>query len=568
MSRWSRRLPWLGAALGVLWFVAVGGGPTLDPTNLDWAGSGDLAQHVLGWLHFRDAPWRFPLGSTPTLMHPLPMMVGFTDSNPWVAIALKPFSRWMPVDFQFIGPWLALCFALQGWMGVKLMELLTPGALQRLLGAALFVLAPVLLHRTGHDTLCAHWMLLAMFWLHLRPRADARAAWRALGWAFALNVLAAGIHPYLMAMLFVLTLSLLFTVTRLEHHLSWRSAGAALAGLLAAVGVVFVVLGYVGQGVSTGGSGFGHFSADMLTLFNPMGWSLLIPGFSTGPGQYEGFGYLGTGVLALGLVAVLAGRPSRWWPQAKAELKALRPLLLALLALTLLAFSSVMTMAGKPVLSMRTLTEPLLPLLAPFRSSGRFIWPLHYGLLLGILALVSWRWRQHPRVLTALLLGAVLFQGLDGQNIWDRGRFSGSTWPRLEAQAWQSLDPFYRHIVLFPPSIFGADPPCDNQTFPEYAYVRFGDLAYRRGMTTNSLYPARLDKPRIEAYCEALRSEISSGRFAEDTVYVVSKKELAAFQRPELTCGELDGYTVCVAAKQGQFQEALARASAAQEAGQ
>ncbi len=560
-DRWERRLPWLGAALGLLWFLALGGAPALDPTNLHWLGGGDHAQHTLGWLHFRNAPWSFPLGSIPSLMHPIPLTVGFTDSNPWVALALKPFSRWMPQDFQFIGPWLALCLALQGWMGVKLMGLFTRDVPQRLLGAALFVLSPVLLFRFGHDTLCAHWLLLAMLWLHLRPREDVQQARRTVGQALALNVLAAGIHPYLEAMVLTLTVALLFKLVRRERLLSWRFAGAALATTLGVVGALFVAFGYVGQGISTGTNGFSYYSADLLAPINPSGASRMMDGFPMGSGQYEGFGYIGTGFLALAAV-VLLWSPWRSWPRVKEGLGAQTPLLLSVLALSVLAFSSVVTVTGRPVLTWRALAEPLLPLLAPFRSSGRFIWLLDYALMTGLVALVTWRWRQSPRVVTALLLGAVLLQALDTNNLWARSSFHKGTWPRLQAPEWERVDPFYRHIVLFPPAIVGARTPCVSGTFPDDAYVHFGDLAYRKGMTTNSAYAARLDEARVASVCEALRAEVESGRFAEDTLYVVGERELESFRRPEagLTCGVLDGYTVCVSAKQGGFQEALTHA--------
>lgn len=555
---WDRLVPWLGAALGALWFLLVGGGPTINPTNLDWVGGGDTAQHVLGWLHFRNAPWSLPLGRTPSLMYPLFTTVGYTDSNPWVSVALKPFSRWLPQDFQFIGLWFLLCFSLQGWMGVKLMELVTPRRLPRLLGAALFVMSPVLLFRTGHDTLCAHWLILATLWLCLRPRADRRAAWRSVGVAFALNVLAAGIHPYLEVMVFTLTAAMFLSLAKVERLLSWRSAGAALAGVLVAVGGTFVLFGYVGQGVSLApDSGFGHFSSDMLTLINPMGWSRLLPGLPIRPGQYEGFGYLGTGSLALAVV--LLWKPWRWWPRAKAELKVRWPVVLVVSALAVFAFSTVMTVAGKPVISMRSLAEPLLPLLSPFRASGRFIWVFNYAVLTGILALIAWRLRERPHVLTGLLLGAVLLQALDTHEVWKRGSFWGAPWPRLQAPAWESLDPFYRHIALVPPSLEGAIDACVSETFPKNAYVRFGDLAYRRGMTTNSVYSARLDAAKVHSTCEALRADVRGGRFSDDTLYVVGQEEQESFRRAEaqLTCGVLDGYTVCVSAKEGRFREAL-----------
>ncbi|NMO20994.1 hypothetical protein HPC49_03070 [Pyxidicoccus fallax] len=562
-SRWSAWGPWLGAALGIAWMLVVGGARVLDPTSLDSVGGGDHAQHVLGWLHFRNAPWGFPLGHIPTLNHPLTTTVGFTDSNPWVSFALKPFSGWLPQDFQFIGPWFVLCFALQGWMGVKLMERLTPRLSQRLLGAALFVMAPVLLGRHGHDTLCAHWLILGLLWLHLRPRADARAARRDVAWAFAFVVLAAGIHPYLLVMVLTLALALLYTLVRRERLLTWRGGAGVLAGLLGVVGALFVLLGYVGQGPSLAADlSFGHFSANVLTLVDPMGWSRLLPSIPVGAGQYEGFGYLGTGTLLL--AGVLLWKRADWWPRAKAEWKARRPLGVAVLLLTLLAISTVVQVAGWKVLSLRGLTKALLPVLAPFRASGRFIWVLDYTLLTGVLALVVWRWRQQPRTATGLLLAAVVLQFLDTGDVWWRGRFGGEPWPRLRAAAWEELDPSYRHVVLYPPFVMAWAEPCVANTFPQNVYVSFGDLAYRKGMTTNSAYVARFDAPRMKAVCEALREDVRNGRFAEDTVYVVDEKERAAFQRPEagLTCGVLDGYYVCVAAKEGRFREALRSAAA------
>jgi hypothetical protein len=203
--------------------------------------------------------------------------------------------------------------------------------------------------------------------------------------------------------------------------------------------------------------------------------------------------------------------------------------------------------------------------LETFRSSGRFIWPLHYAVLTGIIALVVWRWRQRPAVATGVLLGAVLLQILDASDFWERASFRGEPWPRLRAPEWASVDPLYRHIVLFPPYIEDSQVPCVRSTFPEDAHARFGDLAYRKGMTTNSGHAARLDEASVLAVCQSLRADVESGRLAEDTLYVVDAPERARFQRlgPGVTCGMLDGFTICVAAKEGQFREALLRAASA-----
>ncbi|MCE9667734.1 DUF6311 domain-containing protein [Myxococcus stipitatus] len=551
-------LPGCGAVLGLLWFLALGGGRALDPTYLDWLGWGDFAQHVLGWLFFREAPWGFPLGKTPDLMRPLTMTVGLSDSNPWVSLALKPFARWLPRDFQFIGPWLALCLALQGVMGVKVMALFTPRAAQQLLGAALFVLAPVLVFRFGHDTLSAHWMLTALLYLSLRPRADARAAWRTLGWVLALNALGAGTHPYLEVMLFALSLALLVSLVWPERLLTWREAGAAFAVGSLVVGGLFVAFGYVGQDVRGGVSGFGVYSADMLALINPMRWSRVLPGLPAREEQYEGFGYLGTGTLALACIALL-GHPPMGWRQARAFAKSRLPLLVATALLTLLAFSTTVTLGATTVLTMRKLAEPLMPVLGVFRASGRFIWPLHYLVLTGILALAVWRWRARPALGTAVLLGAVALQVLDTQELWTQNSFRVAPWPRLQAPEWEHLDASFRHVALVPPSIHGSEEPCVQSAFAQEDYVRLGDLAYRKGMTTNSGYAARLNEKHVARVCEALKADVEHGQLAEDTLYVVDPPMLEPFLRQgeRVTCGELEGFILCVATREGRFREVL-----------
>lgn len=550
--------PLLAAGFGLLWYLAVGGGPTLNPTHLDWLG-GDFAQHALGWMHFRDAPWGFPLGKTPSLLRPLPMTVALSDSNPWVSLALKPFARWLPRDFQFIGPWLALCFMLQGWLGARLTGLFTPSFLQRFLGGALFVLAPVLLYRTGHDTLCAQWLLTGMLWLNLRPRAGREEAWTSLAWALLLNALASGIHPYLEVMVFALTLSLLATVTWKERHLSRRAAALALAVLSAVPAALFVAFGYVGLGVRSGSAGFGHFSSDLLTLVNPMDYSRVLPGLPTGAGQYEGFGYLGTGVLALAVAAFWQSRGTA--PQVREQLRARAPLVVVLLLLALLAHSSVLTVAGATVLSIRKVVAPLLPLLSPFRASGRFIWPLHYAVLTGLVAFTLWRWRQRPAVATGMLLGAVLLQALDTTSLWTRNHFAPVAWPRLAAPEWALVDASYRHLVLVPPYVHLSESPCVRSAFVERDYVSFGDLAYRQGLTTNSGYPARLSEARVTEVCESLLADVARGQLTSDTVYVVDPARLDAFQRlgDAVTCGTVEGFHVCVTRRAGAFPEALSR---------
>ena len=86
----------------------------------------------------------------------------------------------------------------------------------------------------------------------------------------------------------------------------WRARlvsvrAAAIAAVATTVGVIgiFGAIGYFGD-TKTGASGFGQYSADLLTLVNPDQFSRLLTRFRIANEQWEGLGFLGLG----GLVAV------------------------------------------------------------------------------------------------------------------------------------------------------------------------------------------------------------------------------------------------------------------------
>ena len=150
----------LGALIGASFFLWIAGTRALDPGEIGWLMRYDWPIHFFGWHFFRSEPWHVPPGLLNSYYTPIGTAIGFTDSIPLVAFALKPFSAWLPATFQYIGPWLCLCFTLQGAFGAWLMSQWTPRAWVQATGAAFFVLVPALLIRIGHPSLCAHWLLL------------------------------------------------------------------------------------------------------------------------------------------------------------------------------------------------------------------------------------------------------------------------------------------------------------------------------------------------------------------------------------------------------------------------
>ena len=255
-------------------------------------------------------------------------------------------------------------FFLQGWFGVKIVQALSPNPLIQILGGACFILDPVLLWRIGHDSLCAHWLILGVIWLHLRSWPEGQTLRRVLAIALGFCVISAGVHPYLATMVLALALALVCKLHWVDHSLSTREM-AIWGGMysVATLGV-FAALGYIRSGISWGANGFGEYSADLLTLINPFG-SRLLPAFPGTPGQYEGFGYVGSGVLVLSVI----GMALIWYNRSVLRSRSLKPwvpLGICVALLAVFALSSTVTLAGIPILTLGHLYRLFTDLTFPY----------------------------------------------------------------------------------------------------------------------------------------------------------------------------------------------------------
>jgi Family of unknown function (DUF6311) len=541
----------IGGLLGLAWFTLVFGPSILNPTYLGWVMQGDGAQHVLGWLFFRHEPWSWPLGSVSSFPYPIGTTVGYTDSIPWVAILAKAISPFLPEDFQYIGLWLAVCFFLQGWFGVRIVQELSPHPLIHILGGACFILDPVLLWRIGHDSLCAHWLILGLIWLHLRLWPEGRTPHWALAMTLGFCLISAGVHPYLAMMVLGLALALVCKFHWVDHSLSARQMVLWGGGCGAATLGVFAALGYIGSGISWGAKGFGEYSADLLTLVNPAGTSRFLPALPSAPGQYEGFGYVGSGVLILGVIgiaiiwynpSILGGRSLKSWV----------PLGICTALLAFFALSSRVTFAGKPILTLGHFYRPFLDIIAPFRTSGRFIWPLHYVSITTTLALWIVSFKTSTLIIYIVFSIIIISQILDYRGPflqWYHGYHQRKQPFTLQVDDWRHAKGLYKHMVLYPPQIIGGDlPGCVMPEFEMDYYVPLAYQAYRLNMTFNNGYFARIDANKGRKYCKELHESMAVGRFDEDTIYVIHSQywDLLKIHTPKITCGRLNDHIVCI----------------------
>ena len=507
----------LAAFLGATFFLWLFGVRPLDPTNIGWLMHGDPAQHYLGWVFFRGESWHWPPGRIENFGAPVGTGIVFTDSIPLLAFLFKPFSPWLPAEFQYFGAWILICYMLSAIFGWRLMARATPYVWLRALGTLFFLMSPAMLLRAyGHESLMAHWLLLAGLDRYAAP-------WRGGVW-LVLMVLAVLVHPYLFLMTLALAAAALIRAIIAEKssvRLLWQVAFGAI--------VVLMVMWGAGHFIATSrqltAEGYGHYSANLLTYIDPMDWrdflhsygrdtagkhewsQFLKPRKQSTIGQYEGFAYFGLGALMLAAFAFahLLAQPSRW-----RELQLWLPLLAVCITLFAAALSYKITL-GDRVLTEIPWPPAILDALAIFRASGRFVWPLYYLLLWAVLAAIV-RYCP-PRLATVLLIIgiALQFNDLRGKFAEFRHEFRHQPiWQTpLKNPLWEQAAEHYHNISVIPPQPAGD------------AYIPLAHLAARHGVSIDIGYVARPDNAALKAYADKQSAEIAGGHLSSDTLYIL-----------------------------------------------
>lgn len=541
MSRW----PISGALLGVFAFVALYGFAILDPTNIAWLLHGDPAQHYLGFAFFRDAPWDWPIGRIPQFGMPSGTSIVYTDSIPLLAILLKPVSAWLPTDFQYFGLWMALCYGLYGYFSARLLGRLGLSGTHRWLAVLVLLTSPALALRAyGHEALMAHWLLLACFDAVLAERSR---------WHWPLLAVAGLVHAYWVVLLLPFAL-----LGWWRQPVSWRHH---LSGLTLFITVLAAAGYFTAQPTQLVAEGYGHYSANLLAFLDPMDWraflehygrpladtgewSRLLPALGQATwGQYEGFAYLGAGVLLLWVLAITLGVADSVLGKAPViERSATQPMNLLLLLLVVAALMFVYALSSRITLGTRILADPDLPaglleVLGVFRSTGRFVWPLAILIPLWALAALARRVANLP---LALILAIVLI--LQAWDLSDKRaefvrRFAPGglgQMPAYDAPAWKAAA-CYRHLVVVPSSLEGD------------AWIKPALFAARHHQSINLAYVARADAMTLATAERDWRYALLAGNLRPDTAYLLHEEDLLASMpvklNPLATRLQADGYT-------------------------
>jgi hypothetical protein len=474
----------------------------------------DVAQHISGLKYYLGEPWTFPVFDVRALRAPGGTNIIYTDSIPILAFFTKIFANLTGVSINPLGGWFALCWILQPVAAVfALRSTGTRSILAEASVATIVLFLPAWLARYDHLALCSHFLLLIAIGFYFRA-----PAWSAMRWTVAWSLLfglTLLIHPYLLFMVLAI------------GGASWlrRPLSQWLPVLvLPAASLVFLMFVSGHFAHVSGSSGFGFYSMNALSPFWPQRSGLLLEMNTlvdaTG-GQYEGFNYLGAGILLLAGAALALGGPGMI-----AAFRVHWPLVFVAAGLTLLALSDRIFFG--PYLLADLSFLGLDDWLEQIRSSGRVFWPVAYIILIAAAATIAVLPR--PILSAGLLMAALGLQILDGSVL--RAAFhTGITTPNrlpIDVRAWEALMAKHRAVLIYPE--FTCATGKLSESVPLLVFA-----ASNNTTPINTAYLARM--PTVD--CTAGVPEVP-----EDVLFVTDDPAATtAFPREQ--CIPLDGLIAC-----------------------
>ncbi len=522
LARYPAGIRLLGAVLVVVfsacWARYVLGPVPLDVHDTHWLW-GDLSQVHTAWRQYLSDPEVSWL-ATRRMSDPLPLSISLFDPMPLLLLLARPFAPLAAPGSQYFGYYFMACLVLQGFFAY----LATLTALKRLefrsavapvlvavLAAALLASVPYTFYRfQGHTALSSQWVLMLSIWVTLAT-LDARGPrWYLCNSAVVL--LATGLNPYLALMVCISNGMMTLLRLRLLGPAEVLRRVVALAVILAAGLALF---GFAGGSTAHSG-GYGVYSMNLLGPFDSHGVAGLLPldvPDATGGQTFEGYTYLGLGLMLLVAAAFLACLNFR----APANHFPFVPVLGIVLLCVLLAVSAHVTLAGHAVDI--PLPRAVTYLLSRFRGSGRFFWMAGFWLVL--LCICACMLRFGPARMVALLAVLLAVQLLDIRAIATNVRATIASGNALRLDAVPAGS--YSAVLAFPAW------QCDNQQAPAGGvrnYEAVGDLAARLQIPTNNFYAARTPDDQTAYHCNL---EARLAKIDARAVYLLSAPVYAQY---------------------------------------
>lgn len=542
----------LGALIGAVIFIMIYGICILNPTYDDWIfiNRNDQPQHYLGWTYFRRSPWHFPLCLTDGLLSTGAVSCMYTDSIPILAIFFKLLSPLLPETFQYLGIWALICYMLNGGFSAILMYRIKPNIAFSAACSVLFIMYPPILQRIFfHDALIPIWLILAAFILLLNSKTQWKNRFTPVILWSVLCAISVTIHMYFLPMIYIVMLGWIIIEVFRNKNIQ-----RALLTIFSSVALTLFVLWIIGAFYNSNSQadiGFGRYSANLNTLFNSYIYSDLIPPLPLREGQYEGYGYLGAGVLLCGIISVFysinhfAVQKGNFLKNIAKWMKTYSVEVFSFLTIFFISFmyaaSHIVVLNDIEIINLSFLPEKIISICNIFRASGRFVWIS--GLLLTTLFI--WIISKLNVKCTAIILAVAIplqFMDLNKHITIHHNKYAQITTytSRLSSEKWDKYTKGTDSIIFL-------NMPDARGRYTKL-YYNFALLAIEKNMSISSFYVVRVDYNKLKEYSEAEYENLINGSGKKNALYVFYNKE--DYILASENCGndvefcEIDGYYI------------------------
>lgn len=544
---------------GAIIFCMIYGVKILNPTYDDWLYTGgDMTQHYMGWLFYRRSDWHFPFGLVDSVLGDTLYSCMYTDSIPLFALFFKILSPVLPSTFQYFGLWGIFCFAMSGAFSSLLIYKFNKNPVFCIIASTIYVLCPAVLHRMyGHESLAGHFIIILALVLWAYQNHQWKKAWMqklmpAILWGL-LGIITVYTHIYFLPMIYCILLASVITDIG-KHKKIFRPVSSFISVTAFSLIALAVIGAFYGDG-SQAAVGLGMTSANLNTFWNGMevgGLNIFAGEVARGSKylkapasdywQFEGFAYLGLGVLIAVLISIVIVlvhcivKKDKFFGNLKNIFIKYKWYMIAFLA----AFVAALFFAVSPKCTFndKVIYEIHYPqkieeILSIFRASGRFAWVCDYLIFTGVLFVIS---KINKKIISTVILAiCVCIQTADLSDM-----IASKAWFK-ETKTYVSplLDPRWdefaigsEHMVILPYDI------------PSTTSYALGKLAYDYGLTMNHFQVARppIDDI-IQAYFDTINL-IAEGNGDPYTLYVFLDKQYIPESVDNLEMYDLDGYTV------------------------
>lgn len=516
----SHRSPWsilIPICMGICACLMVVGFKALNPTVLDLAQGVDPFKDYVGWMFFRNSPWTFPIGLNPTYGLDFSSSIVFSDSIPLMAFLFKAIRFALPETFQYLGIWTLICFVLQAYFAWLVIGLMTQNKWLQFFACAILVFAPPMLWRVNqHTALVAHFMILAAFYLILSPGRTSKRWNKGVFWGLLLSA-AVLTHFSLFVMVAALwAANLVDQIVFSKANRLGILKDSALQILFIGPLIVFLMwqAGYFAVSSASGSlGGYGFFRMNLLSPFDPEGWSYIMRNLPLPSDYGEGYMYFGLGLLLLWPFAIYKlVRDGSLRALFRGEIFKHLFLAFALIALSLFAITNHIAIGRKEFGF--GISESVYAIASIFRASGRFFWPMLYALNITCIFIVI---RGYSKRFALTLLGiACLLQVVDTSAGW-RMMHQQIADPvkniphelNLKNPFWTQAAQQYEQVQLVPPQDKAA------------GWDQIALYAAKHHLSTNAVFFARADIGKLSKAQETFMNSLYGSNWNPKSLYVL-----------------------------------------------